>query len=321
VAWWWEVEELLRKLFLTALVVLMDPGSPLQVTLAVLFSGWAHVLHAMYKPWRMSSKTLENRTYMVQHASLLVTSFVFLMGLLFKVEGVSSKSPTYESLSVVMLLLCITFVAWWFYEMFSQVVMKAWRRVRGRGHRGGTDKPPAAASSPMHASSALIDAAGVATTDGSRSESGAKVDAGGDACTSVSASRIQLLSRSAEGTTTVVDDSSGGDDAAPHTRVDSGASFRGLGGMTGVTVVTNPMHVRRQHTDATPQSGTAPSDGRCASGSGDGDVTALSLYFAPRSSPAAAAVDARSVSRGTRVGAVTNGSGGHHTRVVLRPTV
>ena len=45
-----------------------------QVTLAVLVSGWAHVLHAMYKPWGKGS-----HMYMLQHGSLFVTSFVFLM--------------------------------------------------------------------------------------------------------------------------------------------------------------------------------------------------------------------------------------------------
>ena len=30
-AWWWEVEELVRKLFLSALIVLIEAGSPLQV--------------------------------------------------------------------------------------------------------------------------------------------------------------------------------------------------------------------------------------------------------------------------------------------------
>jgi hypothetical protein len=30
-AWWWEVEELVRKLLLTAVAVLLDAGSPLQV--------------------------------------------------------------------------------------------------------------------------------------------------------------------------------------------------------------------------------------------------------------------------------------------------
>ena len=105
-AWWWEVEELVRKLLLSAVVVLVESGSPLQVrvdaspdavanvsvtrhrdtwvlyrycllsqvTLAVLVSGWAHVLHAVYKPWGEGS-----HMYMLQHGSLFVTSFVFLM--------------------------------------------------------------------------------------------------------------------------------------------------------------------------------------------------------------------------------------------------
>ncbi len=156
-AWWWEVEELVRKLLLSALVVLIDAGSPLQVlyesrlvalpkpshshlsnvttrhppphpslstrapttlhttpphsppralnfndaaslsrasawrffvnclvlqiALAVLVSGWAHVLHAVYKPWGKGADM-----YRLQHLSLFVTSFVFLMGLLFKVR-------------------------------------------------------------------------------------------------------------------------------------------------------------------------------------------------------------------------------------------
>jgi hypothetical protein len=102
------VQELVRKLLLSAVVVLIDEGSPLQVTLAVLVSGWAHVLHGMYKPWGVGSVM-----YRLQHGSLFVTSFVFLMGLLFKVNGVSSSSPTYSALAGVMLLLCATFVVWW----------------------------------------------------------------------------------------------------------------------------------------------------------------------------------------------------------------
>ncbi len=165
-AWWWEVEELVRKLLLSSLVVLIDAGSPLQVqrrphprwlfglgvpcvsgvlwrgcvgahparppceavpyphplasaradalgdllpthahththththtrtsiarvcggavvqvTLAVLVCGWAHVLHAVFKPWGAGTTM-----YALQHGSLALTSFVFLMGLLFKVR-------------------------------------------------------------------------------------------------------------------------------------------------------------------------------------------------------------------------------------------
>jgi hypothetical protein len=116
------VEELLRKLLLSAVVVLIDEGSPLQVTLAVLVSGWAHVLHAMYKPWGAGSVL-----YRLQHGSLFVTSFVFLMGLLFKVDGVSSSSSTYQSLSVFMVTLCAVFMGVWVALVLWRVVV-AWRQ-------------------------------------------------------------------------------------------------------------------------------------------------------------------------------------------------
>ena len=45
-----------------------------QITLAVMVSGWAHVLHAMFKPWGAGSVM-----YRLQHGSLFVTTFVFLM--------------------------------------------------------------------------------------------------------------------------------------------------------------------------------------------------------------------------------------------------
>ncbi len=64
----------MRKLLLSAVVVLIEPGSPLQVTLAVLVCSWAHVLHAAYQPWGRGTVM-----YTLQHGSLFVTSFVFLM--------------------------------------------------------------------------------------------------------------------------------------------------------------------------------------------------------------------------------------------------
>jgi hypothetical protein len=123
-AWWWEVEELLRKLLLSAVVVLIDEGSPLQVTLAVLVSGWAHVLHAQYKPWGAGSVL-----YSLQHGALFVTSFVFLMGLLFKVDGVSSSSGTYSALSGIMVTLCAVFMAAWVAVIAARVAAM-WRVVR-----------------------------------------------------------------------------------------------------------------------------------------------------------------------------------------------
>jgi hypothetical protein len=118
------VEELLRKLLLSAVVVLIDEGSPLQVTLAVLVSGWAHVLHAQYKPWGGGSVL-----YRLQHGALFVTSFVFLMGLLFKVDGVSSSSGTYSALSGVMVALCVAFMAAWV-AVIALRVASMWRAAR-----------------------------------------------------------------------------------------------------------------------------------------------------------------------------------------------
>ena len=63
-----------------------------QVTLAVLVCSWAHVLHGVYKPWGTGSAM-----YNLQHGSLLVTAFVFLMGLLFKVRRIVDMSVTLHS--------------------------------------------------------------------------------------------------------------------------------------------------------------------------------------------------------------------------------
>ena len=52
-----------------------------------MISGWSHVLHAMYKPWGAASPT-----YKIQHLSLFTTTFVFMMGLLLKVNGVVQQS-------------------------------------------------------------------------------------------------------------------------------------------------------------------------------------------------------------------------------------
>jgi hypothetical protein len=88
-----------------------------QVTLAVLVSALAHVLHAVYMPWGLSSQT-----YYVQHMSLFVTTFVFTMGLLFKVKGVSQASGVFAGLSALMLLLCVGFGVVWVSTMLVGVV-------------------------------------------------------------------------------------------------------------------------------------------------------------------------------------------------------
>jgi hypothetical protein len=74
-----QVEELVRKLFLTSFVVLFNDDTAVAVTLAVLVSFAAHTLHAVYEPWGEGSLT-----YNLQHMALTATEFVFLVGLIFK---------------------------------------------------------------------------------------------------------------------------------------------------------------------------------------------------------------------------------------------
>ena len=58
--------------------------------MAVVVCIAAHVLHAVYKPWGAGSLA-----YYLQHVSLFTTTFIFILGLLFKVKGVSQASGVY----------------------------------------------------------------------------------------------------------------------------------------------------------------------------------------------------------------------------------
>ena len=89
----------------------------------MLFSGWAHVLHATYKPWGTAS-----RTYYLQHLSLFTTTFVFVMGLLFKVSSVQQDSMGFRALSAIMLLLVVGFGVAWSAAMTVGVVRTCQRR-------------------------------------------------------------------------------------------------------------------------------------------------------------------------------------------------
>lgn len=67
-AFMWDVVEIMRKLLLTSLVIFFDTGSPVQVAFALLVSAWAHVLHALYRPF------VNKTVYYLQHGSLGITS-------------------------------------------------------------------------------------------------------------------------------------------------------------------------------------------------------------------------------------------------------
>jgi hypothetical protein len=63
-AYLWEVEELIRKLLLSSLIVVFDKTSPVQVAVAVFMCCIAHVLHATWKPY------VDPVVYRLQHGFL-----------------------------------------------------------------------------------------------------------------------------------------------------------------------------------------------------------------------------------------------------------
>lgn len=72
-AYLWGVEELVRKLILTSLILLFfETGSALQVTFALLVSAFAHVAHALWRPY------VSRRAYLLQHGSLAVTTLTYV---------------------------------------------------------------------------------------------------------------------------------------------------------------------------------------------------------------------------------------------------
>lgn len=145
-AYMWAVAELLRKLLLTSLIMLFfESGSALQITFAMLVSAFAHVAHALWKPY------VSRRAYLLQHASLAVTTVTYVrpctrrvwqhyspsllptaptpryaFGLLFKVRGFSSEtddgagasttagdaaSGVFRGLGVMLVVSCSLFLA------------------------------------------------------------------------------------------------------------------------------------------------------------------------------------------------------------------
>jgi hypothetical protein len=85
--WFWEVEEMLRRLLLVSVVVFVDSGSVSREVVAVCVCLVAQVLHGVFKPWGPGSVA-----YVLQHGALGVTSVVFWCGLMLKCGAVRSGS-------------------------------------------------------------------------------------------------------------------------------------------------------------------------------------------------------------------------------------
>lgn len=99
--WFWEILELVRKVFFTSMLVLMDSESRISLGLNAILSGLYSVFFALSKP-------IEDKfEYWLQLMSLLVTSVNFSVGMLLKIpedETSSSVSGKFDSLVVTILL-------------------------------------------------------------------------------------------------------------------------------------------------------------------------------------------------------------------------
>jgi hypothetical protein len=122
-AWWWEVEETVRKLLLSTVVAVRwrVTASPLQPAVALLICIWAHLLHTVFKPWGVGSSV-----YVLQHCSLAATTAVFFLGTLVKLDGIGRKSLEFRGLTTMLLLLIIVAVV----LALGLVVAQLWRGWR-----------------------------------------------------------------------------------------------------------------------------------------------------------------------------------------------
>lgn len=97
-AYYWSVEESVRKLFLTSLIILFGKGSDGQLLIGIFISVLAHILHTWIRPFKYP---LLNT---LQHMALFSTWLTLLLGLALRLGAMGSGSGP-ETLSTVVLLL------------------------------------------------------------------------------------------------------------------------------------------------------------------------------------------------------------------------
>jgi len=105
----WEVTELVRKLFLTGIIVFCGRGSVVQIVFGLMVSIFAHLLHTYVKPFKVESDQ------MLQHAALMMVWLTLMAGLILKADGLSPQNGNVMAAVVLImnysvLLLAIVFL-------------------------------------------------------------------------------------------------------------------------------------------------------------------------------------------------------------------
>ena len=141
----WKVAELLRNLLLTCIITMfLDTGSALQIAFALVVSAFAHVAHAVWKPF------VNRGSYLLQHGSLGVTTLVYALGLMFKMQEFTREldagagadttagdgdTGLSQALGVTLVLLCSAFLSVGAIMVATTVCYRARAQLRARRER------------------------------------------------------------------------------------------------------------------------------------------------------------------------------------------
>ena len=93
---YWEVLEMVRKLFLTTLVLLFNKGTTMQIALACVWSLVFLLAHALYQPFKDPA---DNRLQTLALSSLSATYFI---GVLIQVRPTAGQSAQFATLLTIL---------------------------------------------------------------------------------------------------------------------------------------------------------------------------------------------------------------------------
>jgi len=104
-AWYWNVQESIRKLLLTSVIVFFGRGSNLQLLVGLFVSVLAHLLHLYFAPFKLAFLNA------VQNLSLSATWFTLLMGLGLRLQAFPQNSITLVSVITLLVNFCVPILA------------------------------------------------------------------------------------------------------------------------------------------------------------------------------------------------------------------
>ena len=102
--WWWEVYESLRRVLTTGVLVLIDPGSILQLNVGLALCLQGLVMYSYHRPYE---EALENSLAIGMQLETFLTVYVALLGLLREAGFAPEEEQTFGVLLTVTTVLCL----------------------------------------------------------------------------------------------------------------------------------------------------------------------------------------------------------------------